>query len=292
MVFIEMPRTKHVIAVHGLLGVAPAFIPLLPEGYLHLPMIWSLGCITHSQVMLLSVYLGMTAGKVGNKLLFVATGVAYLAIWPAMAFAEPSVASYGASYAMRLGAFAAMLLLLTLVVAGAGRILGYIQLSSLAESPRQPRTQYSLLALLVTMSVVALLIGLLRASRMADGMEGGPDYALRLLLSFALAAVVSGINIVATVWATLGVGSVRRRLVIVAAIAPILVLLVGVSALHEIEPWWLLAARSLLASVTVAVIALTLLHFRSLGFRLVRTRAAAERLDQVERRAAIQSMKS
>ncbi len=267
MVSLDIRRAKRVIAAHCLLGVAPAFMPLVVADIRYLPILWSLTSVTVSQLMLVSVYLGMTAGKASNKLLAAATAATYLAIWPAIGeyftLTERSAVSFGVSYLRFLGADAAALVILALLLAGAGRILGYIQLSPPAVVSPQPRLQFSLLALLVTMSAVALLIGLVRASRLV----GPTSFAG---FHYLLTAVVFAINTLAAVWATLGYGAVTWRLITVLLVSATLGISIGVAGSLDTIRWWLLASSSLLTLLPTAILAFTLLCFRGLGFRLVR----------------------
>ena len=116
----DMSRVKSVLAVHFVLALAPLGMPLVPLDMRFLSMLWVLASVPLSQLMLLSIYLGMTVGKLKNKFLVATAAVLFLGIWPAMGeylmATDRSTASFGTSYLRLLGMDAGLLVVLSLVL--------------------------------------------------------------------------------------------------------------------------------------------------------------------------------
>ena len=272
----EMSYLKTILLVHAFLALAPLGIRFVPPHVSALPVIWALASITMSQLMLLSIYLGMFAGRTRNKLGVVTVGIMYLGICQVIGQegldAGTPVVSIAGAYLRFVGMDAGILVILTGVLACARRATGSVRrMRVVPPNPADTRPQYSLLTLLLVLSLAALVMGLVRSTRMADG----PSDAAAMVVQYVFFATVFGINIVATVWSTLGVGSVPRKLAVVVAVSAILGLSLGVGARHDTIGWWLLASSSLMTLIPTAIIASTLLSLRPLGFRLTRLAADA-----------------
>ncbi len=277
----EMSYLKTILVVHAVLAIAPFGIRFVPPHVSALPVIWALASITLSQLMLLAIYLGMFADRTRNRLGFVAVGIVYLGACQvisqqAMDASTPIVSIAGA-YLGYVGMDAGILFVITGVLACTRRVTGSVRrMREIPPNPVNTRPQYSLLALLLVLSLAALVMGLVRSSRMADE----PSNAAAMVVQYVLFATVFSTNIVATVWATLGIGSVPRKLTAVVAVSVILGLSLGVGARHDAIGWWLLAWSSLMTLIPTAIIASTLLSLRPLGFRLTRLAADGSATEQ------------
>ncbi len=224
--------------------------------------------ISLSQLMLLSIYLGMTAGKRKRKLLFAAIAVLFLAIWLPLA-SEGASKSFGASYLQLVSSYTGILLALTFVAACARRFIGSIRFSpESSQLAANTRSQFSLLTLLVVLTTLAVLSGLARASRWTPELERG---SIRVA-EYLFVAVVFGLMVLSVVWASLGHDSTIGRLPVILFLSAMLGLFflpqdVGVSP--DAVYWEEVLSCCLLTFVSTSVVAVTLLPFRRLGFRLV-----------------------
>ncbi len=137
----------------------------------------------------------------------------------------------------------------------------------------EPRFHYSLFALLAVSTATALVLGLVRMSRaeIASDLSQTVVYTLLVIVVFAL-------NMLAIIWATLGKGHVKPRLLAVFLVSIILGFSISVSASQSpfSEPWWLFFFGPLIVVIPTAIVACTLLWMRRIGFRLVAPRAEPE----------------
>jgi hypothetical protein len=137
----------------------------------------------------------------------------------------------------------------------------------------EPRFHFSLLTLLAISTVLALLLGLVRMSRMREPAEMETEH----VVDYLLALVIYGLNTLATIWATLGLGRVKRRLSLVLFIAVMLgfSFAIGVGNSPLSEPWWLFISLPVVVVLPTTIVALSLLYLRRLGFRLVPPQTSA-----------------
>lgn len=266
-----MSQFKTILTAHLVLAVAPVGMAFVPPSVSGLPVIWALASINLSQLMLLSVYVAMFTGRARNKILVATVGMAYIAVCQTIGeqlmAGVASISSIGGSYLRLICMDAGIFIVLTVVLVGARKVLGSIRrLDVFASTPKDTHPQFSLLTLLLVLSIAALVMGLVRSSRMAEN----PGDTRMMVVQFALFAAVFGTNIIAIVWATLGIGAVMRKLTIVIAVSAILGLSFGVSNSHDTLGWWLLASSPLVTLVPTVIIASTLFSLRPLGFRLTR----------------------
>jgi len=269
-----MSHIKIIFLVHFVLALAPIGMRFAPPNVSALPVIWALASVNVAQLMLLSIYVAIFAGDTRYRLLVATLGVIYIGICQVigqlgMDSGTPLI-SLGGAYLRYVGADAGIFVVLTGVLVRARKAVGSIRrVRVIPPRPVATRPQFSLLTILLVLSMTALVMGLVRSSRMADE----PGHTIAYVVQYVLFAIVFGTNIVATVWATLGTGSIPGKLTIVFAVSGILGLSIGVSARHDTIGWWLLASSPLLTLIPTVIVALTLLSLRPLGFRLTRLAA-------------------
>jgi hypothetical protein len=264
---------RSVLLAHLLLAVAPLGRALAPSDISGMPIHFVLVAISVSQVMLLSIYVGMFVAPTRSKIMVAAIGIAYIAVWqsigegldasnPPRGYA--SRFSVGMAYLQLVRGNVSVFVVFAVVVACVRRLIGSIRKipESAPSATIKPRSQYSLLALQLLLAIAALVMALARASRLSPG----PSHMISF--DFALSVVVFGINIVATVWATLGIGPVLRKLAFVVAVSALLGLTLAVSSSHDKLGWWVMMSFPLFTIVSTAVIASTLYSLRLSGFRL------------------------
>jgi len=231
---------------------------------------WALASVNLSQLMLLAIYVGMFTSDIRRRLMVATFGVFYIGIWQTFGLLDIDVRTsplvIAGAYLINVCMDAGVIGVLSVLLACTRRAVGIVRrLEVIPANLADTRPQFSLLTLLLVLSIASLVMGPVRSSRMADG----PDFAV-FWLHYVLFAVVFGINIVATVWSTLGFGSVLLRLIVVVAVSAILGISLGVSIRMDTLGWRLVAYSSVLTLCPTAIIATTLLFLRPSGFRLTR----------------------
>ncbi len=262
------------IAMHLVVALTPAGVAFRPNNSLTLPMLWALGALPFSQIMLLSIWLGFAGGSVKRKFVISVLAISFLTIWQTLDqvlnwwSVETTLNSIIAGYLKHTAIMIAVFLVLSIAMAGASRFMGIIRFANEADLRRAvPRSNYSLFALLAMSTVAALILGLARASHMSSaGVQSQFMIATYLMLLVMFAVIL-----LTTVWATLGAGHVVRRLLVVLFVSVVLglTMAVGVGFSLRLVPWWLFAAASQIMVLPTAIVAITLLVIRSMGLRLL-----------------------
>jgi hypothetical protein len=261
------------MAVHLLLAMVPLGMGFMPIDYRTLPIVLGLASIPFSQIMLLSIWVGMIAtGKLLQKAFITAIAGAFLACWCAWGEVMMSTdASVGATVSVFLRIFCVFLLLLAIlsaVMAGMSRLVGTIRLPHSSDLPlAEPRFRFSLFTLLAVATTSALILGLVRASRDTVGSQD----IMASVVELTLGAIIFALNTLVAIWATLGSGHVGRRLCLVFFVSVLLgfSFAIGTGMSSFGEPWWLFLSFPLVVIVPTTIVALSLLYLRRLGFRLV-----------------------
>jgi hypothetical protein len=267
------------IAVHCVLAAAPVGAALLLGDFNDvrmLPFIWALSSIPFSQIMLLSIWVGMAAGRILPKIFLAILATAWLVVWVSssqvLGSTEPPP-SLVSDVFLNLAIMLGFVIVLSVAMTGTSRLVGTIRFTGDTDLPANvPGLHYSLFALLAVSTTTALVLGLVRMSRV----EGATDQSQTVY--YLLAVVVFALNMLTTIWATLGKGHVKRRLLAVFLVSICLGFSMSVGAGQSpfSEPWWLFYSGTLIVVVPTAVVACSLLWLRRIGFRLVAARAEHE----------------
>ncbi len=273
MSHVQPSAIHRLVAVHLVLAMVPLSISFVTIDMRTLPIVWALAAVTFAQIMLLAIWVGMVAaGNVLYKVLAATIAAAYLGIWQATAqvlmSTELSNAAAVSAYVHNTSIILVLTALLTLALFGVRRLIGTIRFVKDDDFPKaEPRFHFSLLTLLAFSTVLALLLGLVRLSRMTEPAE----LEAERLVDYLLAVVVYGLNTLATIWATLGPGHVKRRLCVVFFVAVLLgfSFAIGAGNSPTSEPWWLFLSFPVVVVLPTGIVALTLLYLRSLGYRLI-----------------------
>ncbi len=280
----QRKAVRGLVAVHLVLATAPLGAELLGD-FIDLRMVplkWVLSStlIPFSQIMLLSIWVGMaaTARKL-PKILLAILATAFIAVWvtsgEVLGSTKPPISMvslYFGHLAIMLGIFA----VLSAVMVGTSLLVGTIRFTKDTDLPSaEPRFRNSLFALLVVSTATALVLGLVHMSRVES--ESNP-FPAAAGMSLLLGMVVFALNMLTTIWATLGAGHVKRRLLAAFLISLILGISMSVGTGRSLfsELWWSFVSDSLSVVLLAAVMACTLLWIRRIGFRLVPARAKPE----------------
>jgi len=281
----QRKAVRGLVAVHLVLATAPLGAELLGD-FIDLRMVplkWVLSStlIPFSQIMLLSIWVGMAATPRRLPKIFLAIlATAFIAVWvtsgEVLGSTKPPISMvslYFGHLAIMLGIFA----VLSAVMVGTSLLVGTIRFTKDTDLPSaEPRFRNSLFALLVVSTATALFLGLVYMSRVES--ESNPFPAAGGVSPLLLAMVVFALNMLTTIWATLGAGHVKRRLLAAFLISLILGISMSVGTGRSLfsERWWSFVSDSLSVVLLAAVMACTLLWIRRIGFRLVPARAKPE----------------
>jgi hypothetical protein len=269
-----MTRTLCIFfAVHGLLALAPLGMLLLRLNISSLPIVWLLSTTPLSQIMLLSIWVGLTPGGHVRKIAACVSAICWFA-------AERTIVEYvmstdgislAGSFLRDFASHFSLLSVFCLVMIGARRKLGMIGRFADVQWRGPTSFQYSLFALLTLASVTALLLGLMRASRLDDDRGSTGVIAAVYVLVFGSFAI----NTLAAVWAVLAFGKPSRRIIAVLFISLVLGVSIALAMSHDELRWWLFAGSSMVSVWPTTIVVFSLLFFRRRGFRLARSESEA-----------------
>jgi hypothetical protein len=269
-------RIKLLLAIHLVLGIAPAAMFLHPGDLRWIPLTWALSGIAVGQLMLVGVWAGLGAATGVQRWLGIAVGTIYLSVWPTIgiAFVAPRE-EIVATLVLQIGINASLLLLSTGVFLFVCRRWAELLLVRDSALFAEGRYQFSVLQILIAITCLAMLLGLARASTGAD-----PEGMWIVGLMDILVLVAYTVNLALAVWAALTLGRARWRVAVVIAVAVLLGMIISYAALFRLtqQNWWLwlFATQSLALAIPPVIVVLSLLVVRSAGYRLVPKSVAVE----------------
>ena len=223
-----------------------------------------------AQLMLLSFWAGMGTSKPVHRRLGTLFGVVYVGIWPVVgAFLSPyAQAPSIASIVLDLSSKGIMVMLFAgvfLLFRRAGTELRRV--ADPAEADAAGRFQYSILHLLLIISVAAVVLGLVQSVR---GPDQPPTSAWRIVAVAALVLVSMLFNLFCAAWAVLSPGRTGLRVSLVLLISTFLGIALSLATKMDQGPRWLFVAQILVFVVPTVIVVVSLFVVRSCGYRLVR----------------------
>ena len=267
-------KLRLLLAVHLIIGIAPAATHLIPPSILLLPAVWALAALSVAQLMLLSFWVGMAPTKGTKRLLGALCGTAYVSIWPVVAQCflpegNGQERSLITSYLVMLSSYGALIVLFAgafILIRRRGTNLQRLSASDLQVT--LPRVQYSIHQLLVIMSISCVVLALVKNARSGATSSAGFD-EWQFVAAVGLMLIVFLVNVVCAAWAALSLGETHLRIALVSVVAVLLGIAFSVAAGHHREAWWLFVFGSLIPLLSTAIVILSLLVVRSCGYRLV-----------------------
>jgi hypothetical protein len=249
-------KLKWLVAVHLVIATAPAALALVPADPLSAILISPLLiAIPVSQIMLIAFWLGMGTSRASGRWLgsLLASAYLYLTLWPPVNYIFSLKGSRHEFVSVVVVFF--IIAAIIEVYGGAFWLIRWwvAGMMYFPEPPSIPRTrlQFSIFQLVLITSAVAVALGLMRIG----------------LLVFVTLLVP-----LAVPWATLCMGSVGRRIILVLGMTLLLAIAVPLPVNIVVplpEWWWLFAAETLSLTLPIAIMVLSLLVVRSCGYRLV-----------------------
>ena len=240
-----------------------------------LPALWATYAVPVGTLMTLGVWVGLGSPHVLWRLLAAIAAGAYVAIWPIVSVAiqtqrSGTMLDWTGSYL-----WAAIPYILLVVVFG-GMLMTMRGRYEVARAPGRDegldgkRFQFSVLSVLVVVTLACVALALVHAARGAGATRQTPEtvysnYAKVLIVFFALF-----VNTACAVQATLQSGSVLRNVMMSLLASVLLGIAVAFSLGHDLFAWWLVAGGTLITIIPTAIVIASLLVVRSCGFRLIR----------------------
>jgi hypothetical protein len=263
---------RWLIAFHLIVPIAPAVaFQFIADGF-PIAFIWILAALPFGSCMTLGVWLGMGRSRFWWRLLTSILGVAYLAFWIGLGSAlannwDLSVADVLRSYLNGLIPFGIGLLLFGGLFLLLGRIYRIDRDCPLLEAPAPGRFRFSVLHVLVLMSLVAVILTLLRSVRATT-----PERTTSFLgwsADDSLGAVVFLLNAGGAAYATLSPMNVKRNLSFVIVVSILSGVVIAFATNNDQSDWWLFLASMSVGIIPTLVELGSLLVVRSCGYRLV-----------------------
>jgi hypothetical protein len=252
------------LVVHALLALSARLVRLIPPEPAYVPLLVLIAGVAYAQQMLIAFWLALGDARLSRRIALAAALTGYLGV----------VHSLGTGTVWRflsnLGEFAVVVGFFCGVYLAMGRWYLIRRIVEDEQVPQRPaRFQFSLLHLLVVMSLVCVTVSLIRAAGGPGGLEGWGDIALvgLLGLTFALDAACA-------VWATLAIVGYMRKLMALAAVTLLLGIAVALGMVNQLSGapiplnWLVLTWPLIMVTITVVIVA-SLLVVRSCGYRLV-----------------------
>jgi hypothetical protein len=280
-------RLRTLLAIHLMLCAAPLISLFIPPALWYLPLSWATYVPGMGSLMTLSFWLGMGGGRLARRLPIAAVGVGYIAVWPALVgylqqppgtpFTASTIKHYGAmlaSMGMVLATFALGFLI-------ARRWVTLQRQTTPSDQPRHDGIQYSLLNVLILMSLAALVLAFVKLSRSDDNLAPNPWASVVVPV---LGYGVFFVNTAFAARAALGRSPLAPRIVASAVVSALLGVAMGFANGNDQGPWWLVASIGVILVIPTMIVVASLLVVRSCGYRLTPPLAAHAR--RLHRRSA------
>ena len=265
-------RIRWLIGTHVVLAAAPLLgMFFRPDSMQMLPLLWSLISLPFGGLMTLSVWVGLGRTRLLWRVVIGLAASFYLAVWP---FVNQSISwpesmrpdHWFMSYLEAAAPFSILLFLFGGVFMLIGLRFKLAHVEREAMPPRREGFRFSMLQILVVMSIVAVVLSLVRATRES---QAGSDSTWDWLIMMAFMFVMFIVNTACAAFATLGLGSVKRNVGMVLVVSIALGIATAIAMRNDEMPW-LFFGSMLIAIVPTLTVLVSLLVVRSCGYGLVR----------------------
>lgn len=267
-------RLLWLVAFHCVAVTSPALAVFVPMDVATLPILWALFAIAFGSILTLAVWIGMGAGRMLRRLLTGFLASAYFAIWLTLFdYFQPNRRPHAAEWVTNYVGGAALLSAVLLIFGGMFGLLGrryqLTRSSTAVMSVGKSRFQFSVLHVLVLMSIVAIILSLTRFVR--ETIETNADETVwNLIAVYSLAVIIYFINIACAAFAALGVGSMKRNVALALIVSVLLGTSIAFTTRNDTTGWWLFVGSIATVIIPMLVQLLSLIVVRSCGYRIVR----------------------
>lgn len=276
-------RLGLLVAAHLCVAATPMLWLLVPDGDWSLPLLWATSAVPVGGLMTLAVWVGMGRSRAIWRLVIGLAGSAYLAIWQPVSFmmrvarSQSAVLSdwmsnylsMAAPYGITIIMFGSMFLLMRYRWTLTRRELD-------KAAPRKDKLQFTVLNLLVIMSIVAVVLTLVHGSRGDDNTTSVNGQNWQAPAAFALGFVIYLINTACAAHAALRTGQVRWNILLVLLVSILSGVAFSLAAHQERLGYWFIAWGTLTVLIPTLIVIASLLVVRSCGFRLIRSPMAVD----------------
>jgi hypothetical protein len=271
-------RLAALVVTHAELNAAQLFRGLLPAGQSTTYIDMALQAISIGSIMTLAFWLGMGGGSFIGRLLvtaLAATATNFLMHLPHILRMRTQSTSTGIAYDFEwreLISSAGMLLLFVGLLGGAFLIariwLILVRPLEPDDRPRRDWLKFSVLHLLMAMSLCALALTLIKVAR--SNPQVGPGFGLAFFAALAVGIGLYFANTLVAALAALGRKPLAPRIAVTLLVAVALGIAMSVAAGHDEYGWTMMITGVIVMVVATSMIVTSLLVVRSCGYRLVR----------------------
>jgi hypothetical protein len=270
-------RIRLLVVAHLILATAPMLGLMTEFSMATLPLRWALVALPFGSLMALSVWVGLGRTRLLWRIALGMAGGFYVSFWP---FLQEAIEDHDAAgqpiyltwndwiigYLDAVTGMGTLLLLFSVTF----MLLRLRYTTAIADPgsipPREERLQFSMFHIMVVMSVIAVVLSLLRATRHTTAADSTWDW----LAMNAFMFVIFFVNTACAAFAALGPSKVKRNVGMVAFVSLLLGIAVAIAMHQDQTNWWLFAGSMMLAIIPTVIVLASSLVARSCGFRLVR----------------------
>lgn len=264
-------RIRWLVGAHLVLAAAPILgMGFEPDVWLA-PLVWALVSLPFGSLMTMSVWVGLGRARLLSRVVIGLAASFYLTIWPfvneaASLHESMSWSQRLLSYLEAVGPFVVLLFLFSgvFMLLGLRFKLAHVERDAMPTDRRGLR--FSMLQIMVVMSVAALVLSLARATRES---HAETDTTWGWLIFNAFLFVVFIVNTVSAAFAALGPSNVKRNVGMVVIVSLALGFTMAVALRNE-AMLSVFVGTALIGIVPTLMVLASLLVVRSCGYRLIR----------------------
>jgi hypothetical protein len=271
-------RIKILVAMHLLLGMTPAVGIIVFSNSMSIAWLmyvvhtfYNFGfflSLLSVQTMLLSFWIAMGTSKGIKRLIAGFLGSAYMMMWPSIGILLSQSASYPEE-SPRVAFLNSFPMICATILISAGIIILILRRSIELHRVSDPeitiapkRIQFSILHLLMILSIAAVALGLAKNA----ALDPAPPTVFQIALVYSWYIVFCIISTICLAWAALG----TDRLVLRFFAAIIVVILLNIiDLIFKYQSQWELRQEIGASIITIGLVSISLLVVRSCGYRLV-----------------------
>ena len=263
-------RTRWLVSALMASCTLPIVGNLLPLSVAWMPLLWATSTPPIGVMLMLSFWVGLGSASLLLRLIAGAVGVVYIFLSFVTAevvrqlLSGEVVRSKLSDYADQAATIAVAVALFSAIFMALRR-WWTLRPALALDAATPPKSQFSILYLLILTAGVAILLTLVRASRDSLAASDGGQIAGNVLGLVAFAA-----NAVCASFAALRPAPVRRNCILVLLVACLLGIALSFGANHDRASWTLIAFGPVISILPTAILLGSLLVVRSTGYRLLR----------------------
>lgn len=268
-------QLRWLVGAHVVLAAAPLLGLLLPFSMETLPILWALVSLPIGGLMTLSVWIGLGSTRLLWRVAIGLAAVFYVALFPFICdWAQFRASSPKSEQIMAYLEAVGPMVIVLFLFGSTFMLIGHWFKLARPESQRQAlrtgRFQFSMLQIMLAMSVVAIVLSLLRATRQADRSTNSTSESF---VMDAFMFVIFFVNTACAAFAALRVGKAGWNVCLVLVVSVLLGVATSLAMRYETMGWWLFVNSMFIVIIPTAMVSASLVVVRSCGYRLIRRSA-------------------